>query len=576
MKINKVIVGLGVVSLMLTSCDKAAEQDYTPAAGVATPPAYFSLDYDSEVVLEEEQTSFEFTIYRANGNGEQTTSVDVTLTSDDKTAGLFTFGDGKTAVNGQTVATNVTFEDGRTSTTLVVNYPWETMQNLPGVEFDFNLKVAGEDTEYFLTSTDYNAMYVPWLAPDADPSTGDATCYFYDDLIYSGWTLTGYPTPFKYEVDLQYNPIALEKGQLIYRVITPYANLGHYGSSDSMFVFTGYDDNGDIIKNVMYINATDPDNVYLCNRDGSPKSDMYNTYYTISPTYGNVAYFDRCASYLNDESYIEYDGSGYYNSQGDVTLNGYYNEDLKKIVFPEDHFLVAMTGYSGAVTYGDKLEIWLPGAKEDVEWEELGNAIFTDNIVDYMADLGEENSYEVPIEQNIKDPNLYRLINPFTDNCPYGDPQDDDYNIEFDVTNPKLVYVSLGETGYTLPVTIGGRTDYENYLLNAATLYTKYVSEAYQMTESEIIAQGMNDTFADNVITLANPALWYVDDAGSNVDVLLLKDDMNAPATTVVLPTKSGAPCYASAAVKNRGKFHSRASQLKATKAPFKTVKKVK
>ena len=58
MKFNKLIIGLGVLGLMSTSCDKAEKQDYTAAPGVATPPAYFAIDRDDEIVLEEEQNEF--------------------------------------------------------------------------------------------------------------------------------------------------------------------------------------------------------------------------------------------------------------------------------------------------------------------------------------------------------------------------------------------------------------------------------------------------------------------------------------------------------------------------------------
>ena len=54
MKFNKLIIGLGVLGLMSTSCDKAEKQDYTAAPGVATPPAYFAIDRDDEIVLEED------------------------------------------------------------------------------------------------------------------------------------------------------------------------------------------------------------------------------------------------------------------------------------------------------------------------------------------------------------------------------------------------------------------------------------------------------------------------------------------------------------------------------------------
>lgn len=548
MKFNKIIMGMGVASVLLTSCDKAAEQNYTAAPPVATPPAYFSIDYDSEVILEEGQEKFEITVYRANGGAEQTTPVDIVMTTNAPGAdGLFML-PGNTPLNvNQKTSVNVTFPEGADVTTLTVTYPWEKMEQLPGIEFNFDLALAGEDTEYFLTKTDYNVMYVPWLGVQDDE--GNTVCYFLDDLVYSGWRLTGYPTPFKYEVEIQYNPIALEKGEYILRVNTPYANLGHFGSSDG-FRFDGYDEEGEIIPNVMYINATDAHNIYLCDKSGKPFSGIYNTYYVISDEYGNVGYVDRCSAYMNDEL-IEWGGSLYRNSEGNATLNGHFDETGKKIIFPDSHFFVLMLGEGSALTTGQPLEIWLPGAKEVAEWEELGMANYTDGVGAFLEGIDDGAiTYEVPILQNIKNPNLYRLVNPYTTYWPDGNDVEGDYNIDIDVTNPNLVEVDRQESGLLLPY---GRNYYDNFLVNAGVLYQYYMQEGSEMTANQIIAEGLNDTFADNVINIQHMAVWFYED-DTTVEVVFPWED-GSEGCKVVLPTAAGAPSYASAAVRNKGKY---------------------
>lgn len=548
MKFNKIIMGMGVASVLLTSCDKAAEQNYTAAPPVATPPAYFSIDYDSEVILEEGQEKFEITVYRANGGAEQTTPVDIVMTTNAPGAdGLFML-PGNTPLNvNQKTSVNVTFPEGADVTTLTVTYPWEKMEQLPGIEFNFDLALAGEDTEYFLTKTDYNVMYVPWLGVQDDE--GNTVCYFLDDLVYSGWRLTGYPTPFKYEVEIQYNPIALEKGEYILRVNTPYANLGHFGSSDG-FRFDGYDEEGEIIPNVMYINATDAHNIYLCDKSGKPFSGIYNTYYVISDEYGNVGYVDRCSAYMNDEL-IEWGGSLYRNSEGNTALNGHFDETGKKIIFPDSHFFVLMLGEGSALTTGQPLEIWLPGAKEVAEWEELGMANYTDGVGAFLEGIDDGTiTYEVPILQNIKNPNLYRLVNPYTTYWPDGNDVEGDYNIDIDVTNPNLVEVDRQESGLLLPY---GRNYYDNFLVNAGVLYQYYMQEGSEMTANQIIAEGLNDTFADNVINIQHMAVWFYED-DTTVEVVFPWED-GSEGCKVVLPTAAGAPSYASAAVRNKGKY---------------------
>lgn len=541
-------MGMGVASVLLTSCDKAAEQNYTAAPPVATPPAYFSIDYDSEVILEEGQEKFEITVYRANGGAEQTTPVDIVMTTNAPGAdGLFML-PGNTPLNvNQKTSVNVTFPEGADVTTLTVTYPWEKMEQLPGIEFNFDLALAGEDTEYFLTKTDYNVMYVPWLGVQDDE--GNTVCYFLDDLVYSGWRLTGYPTPFKYEVEIQYNPIALEKGEYILRVNTPYANLGHFGSSDG-FRFDGYDEEGEIIPNVMYINATDAHNIYLCDKSGKPFSGIYNTYYVISDQYGNVGYVDRCSAYMNDEL-IEWGGSRYRNSEGNATLNGHFDETGKKIIFPDSHFFVLMLGEGSALTTGQPLEIWLPGAKEVAEWEELGMANYTDGVGAFLEGIDDGTiTYEVPILQNIKNPNLYRLVNPYTTYWPDGNDVEGDYNIDIDVTNPNLVEVDRQESGLLLPY---GRNYYDNFLVNAGVLYQYYMQEGSEMTANQIIAEGLNDTFADNVINIQHMAVWFYED-DKTVEVVFPWES-GSEGCKVVLPTAAGAPSYASAAVRNKGKY---------------------
>lgn len=548
MKFNKIIMGMGVASVLLTSCDKAAEQNYTAAPPVATPPAYFSIDYDSEVILEEGQEKFEITVYRANGGAEQTTPVDIVMTTNAPGAdGLFML-PGNTPLNvNQKTSVNVTFPEGADVTTLTVTYPWEKMEQLPGIEFNFDLALAGEDTEYFLTKTDYNVMYVPWLGVQDDE--GNTVCYFLDDLVYSGWRLTGFPTPFKYEVEIQYNPIALEKGEYILRVNTPYANLGHFGSSDG-FRFDGYDEEGEIIPNVMYINATDAHNIYLCDKSGKPFSGIYNTYYVISDEYGNVGYVDRCSAYMNDEL-IEWGGSLYRNSEGNAALNGHFDETGKKIIFPDSHFFVLMLGEGSALTTGQPLEIWLPGAKEVAEWEELGMANYTDGVGAFLEGIDDGTiTYEVPILQNIKNPNLYRLVNPYTTYWPDGNDVEGDYNIDIDVTNPNLVEVDRQESGLLLPY---GRNYYDNFLVNAGVLYQYYMQEGSEMTANQIIAEGLNDTFADNVINIQHMAVWFYED-DTTVEVVFPWED-GSEGCKVVLPTAAGAPSYASAAVRNKGKY---------------------
>lgn len=538
MKFNKVIMGLGMASLLLTSCDKAAEQSYTPAAPVATPPAYFDLNYESDIVLEENQESFSIPVYRAEKGAPATVEATLVMTTSANVNGLFKLpGDVGVEVNKE-YTTTFSFPEGSDVGELVVTYPWSEMENLPGIAFDFDIKVAGNDTEYFLTHTDYTVMYVPWQNPVDE--AGNTTCYFLDKAIYSGFKLSGsWDCAWKYEVEIQYNPVALDQGQLIYRCITPYANTGHWGPDGYAF-FDGYDDEGNIIPNNMYINATDPHNVYLCDKKGNPLAEAYNTMYVFTTEYGPVSYYDTHAYTAAGQPLIVPGVNGDLSSS-DVSSMGYINEEGNKIIFPEKHFIVVCP-LDDFATNSYQLEIWLPGAKEELEWEELGFCEFTDDVAS-LLELGESQTYEVPVWQNIKDPNRYKVMNPYTEYWPDGNDMDDEYSLIFDVTNPDCIILELSETGLQLPY---GRYYYDNILLNAANFFINYSTTP--MTASQVIAEGLNDTYdaATGLIDCQHVIIYYLISDEDEELVPLWED--GSTGIQVKLPDASGARGYCTAA----------------------------
>lgn len=527
MKFNKVIMGLGVMGLLFTSCDGGRDQEYTPAPGVTAPPAYFSLDYSPEIVLEEGQTEFSVPVFRANTAGEQTISVNVTTSSN--VTGNFN------------IPSKVTFADGAGQADMVVTYDWDFMKANPGVDFEFKFDVPGEPSPYYITEVSYTAVYVPWeniVGPQ-----GGTTSYFLDDLFWSGWNG---PETQKFEVVVQHI-VGLEKYKDIFRILTPYANCPHIGG-DGQGIYEGPSTGND-----MYLNAQDHDNVFLCDKSGKPIT-TYNTYYVMDETYGQVHYWDCVSAYQLDEV-LSNNGKSYpnSNSKGDTSVNGVYDADNMRITFPVGHFYVYVPE-TAFTTDGNELTILLPDGKEVKNWEEVGLGMYTDGFISFLNEYGEDITYEVPIEQSTKDPNIYRLVNPYTNYWPDGNEQDEDYCIEIDCTDTQLVTIKYQDTGATVYYK---RKDLPTDILNAGYFFQNQVLQEQELlSPEEIIAQGLNDTFEDGVINIAHPIgfLW-TDESKQNLYVVFPYEDGSTGCKFVFPSADTQKVSYANKASRNSGKF---------------------
>lgn len=519
------------MGLMVSSCDKAVDQTYTPAEGVTAPPAYFSLDYASEIVLEEGQTEFSVPIYRANTSGEATVDINVTTSSN--------------VANNFNIPSKVTFQDGEGEADIVITYDWDFMQANAGVDFEFKFDLPGEDTPYYTTSADYTAVYVPW--ENVVGPQGGTTSYFIDELFYSGWNG---PEPQKYEVVVQHI-LGIPKYANIFRVLTPYANCPHIGGSTQ-----GIYEGGNIV-NIMYINAQDPENVYLCDKTGAPIT-TYNTYYVMDQSYGQVHYWDCVSAYMLDEL-LTVSGRtiAASNSKGDTSVNGVFDQSNMRITFPKGHFYVFVPD-TDFVTTGNDLTILLPDGKEVKNWEEVGMGTYTDDFMTFLNSMGEILTYEVPIEQSTKDPNIYRLVDPYTNYWPYGNEQEAyEYCIEIDCTDTELVTIKYQDTGMTVYY---NRVDYPADMLNAGYFYQNQLLKDQEIKSPEqIIAEGLNDTFKDGVIEIAHPMAFLWRDE-SNLYVRYPYEEGCTGCRVVFPSADTQQMSFASSAARNSGKFVPRKS----------------
>lgn len=535
MKLNKFTVGLGALAVMFSACDKAADQYYEAASPVATPPAYFALDYDGDVVIDENQTSFTVPVYRASSASQETVDVQCAVNAD-----FFHFQkdvpEGETApsvdltpVNGGGEATiPVTFEAGEDSVAIRVSYDWPTMNANAGKEFIFDFAVDGTSSEYFSSTAQCSAIYVPW-EPVIGPK-GETAGMFKDQCLISGFKVSG--VDFIFEVDIQRNP--LSPG--LYRVMTPYANAPA-NTTGNDFRYNG----GDRV-NIMYINASDPNNVYLCDKVGKAKP-VYDTYYTLSSEYSDISFFDRAAGTILNEALSDDDPNAGY---GLGTLENFESGGttyVDHITFADSHFYAFTDGYAFP---SGTLEIIFPGGQGKREWNDLGMAEFTDGLISF-AEYDEVITWNVPIQQKIDNDKVYRLVNPYTNYWPDDNTQEDDYYIEIDCSEANMVEVEAQPTGNWIG-------DYDAYIVNEAAFYQYNVKEEFKKTPSQIIAEGLNDTFKDGVIDLVHAMALLIDTEGKIAGTFVCTE-ADSPGCKIVLPAETEtASSYATADARNRAK----------------------
>lgn len=531
MKLNKFIVGFGALALMLSSCDKAAEQDYTPGEPVNVPPAYFPLDYDGQVVLDEFQTEFNVPVYRGTKDGSATVEVKASVNGDffsyklgDAPAVPFQVGNSNQAI----ADIPVHFENGQDVADITITYDWDTMEAHKGIIYTFTFLTPGETTDFFQNSSEYTALYVPW-EPVIGPG-GETSAVWSDDALFTGFSVTG-ADPI-WDVDMQMNP--LTPG--LFRVLNPFAGAPQNSSGED-FRYHGTEDVW------MYINATDPENVYLCDKIGKPKP-KFETMYTLSSAYGNITYWDRAAGELIDEQCDEDSPNGGYGHgiYRTMTVAGVNYPDY--IDFKEGHFYVLFGDYADPSS--GPLTITFPGGNGKQDWADMGMGTYTEGLLTrfYGMDVAE---IQVPVQRHTEELGKYRMVDPYTTYWVEENPQEEAYNIEIDATNPDFVLIEYQETGNYVE-SKGKMTD--AYISNYGYYMTQYVPEKTRLTEDQVKEQGKNDTMKDNTINLANALIFY----NKSQNVISI-DEVGGDGNKLVLPTEAaGAPRYATAAAANHAK----------------------
>lgn len=310
---SSILTFVALTSVMtFTACD---DDDDINVVGepFTVPGAFFKAQYDNEVVLGETDTEFAVTIYRSDSEGVYTANIASAVTSS-----------APNAASAFNVSPTVTFADGENTATILVSFDVKNLE--PITPYELKISVAdGADTPYTLNSVNYTVSYVPWT----DLGMGLYTDYFVG-------------TFFKVE-NVTYEVQVLEHPQMagLYRIVNPYGAAYPYNEPGD------YDDSQDYY---LYINATNPNAVYFCDRDGKP------------------AHFFSGMNWGYGE-FVMTTMATYYLKKGDSASAAEYYGTLKNGHIYIPAILAAMTEYNDGGLYDSTIEdgewmLELPGAGE--------------------------------------------------------------------------------------------------------------------------------------------------------------------------------------------------------------------
>lgn len=326
---------IGLLSLgFMTSCNE--KDDYELAAPVTGTQAYFSSTETSSYQLQSDASSFNVRVYRATDSDN--TTVPITVKASDS----------NTATDAFIFPASVSFSAGSNTTNIVVQYDIDKVPYDETQSFDIIIDDS-ETTPYGRGSMTITAVY-------ASPWDELGTC-LYTDYFVGTFFGVGDDT---YELQISEN--SLTPG--LFRILNPYGEAYPYNDPGD------WDDSKDYY---MYINATNPKQVFICDNTGAPAF----FYSGLDWGYGEFVMTTFASYYLRQGD--EASAAQYY---------GFYEDGV--IYLPGSSTLCAMMDYQGGGLYsrsfnGPAQFIVMPGVVlADTSVEVTYNGMF------YKADDSQE------------------------------------------------------------------------------------------------------------------------------------------------------------------------------------------
>lgn len=229
---------------------------------------------------------------------------------------------------------------------------------------------------------------------------------------------------------------------------------------------------------------------------------------TVNALTGEITFKADQPSGVDDAtiSLEHWDGSNYVSvSSITATYTG------TSIDFDEDDAIGLLTSDDNYYTFFDFITMTKiiddPNADPNEGWTSLGNATFVDPwVIPGFGENPEDYPWEVELQQNDADKNVYRLVDPYAgSNCPVASLNSSTAThgyIQFNVEDPDHVYFDIVEAGFANPNL--GIT--ELYCYNSLGWAIAYFS--FQYTPSYIV-QALGDdlvytTFKNGVVTLGS------------------------------------------------------------------------
>lgn len=235
---------------------------------------------------------------------------------------------------------------------------------------------------------------------------------------------------------------------------------------------------------------------------------------TLEPTTGKITFSNTQSSGYNGFSVVfrhwtwatETTGSWSVVDNIVATYNG------TAIVFDDDDEMgiQASTGGWGCLFYGVTMDKIIddPNADPNEGWTSLGNAKFVDPYVITAFTFNDgsdqwDKEYEVELQQNDADKNVYRLVNPYKGNFPmisYNQSTTKNGYIQFNVSDPSHVWFNSVEAGFAnsqLGIT-------KLYCYNTLGMYVAYTGKTAEEIVEILGDQIIYTTLKDGVINLGS------------------------------------------------------------------------
>lgn len=177
-------------------------------------------------------------------------------------------------------------------------------------------------------------------------------------------------------------------------------------------------------------------------------------------------------------------------AQGESKASIKVNYDTDEIGFDNFSDLTISINEQYTSVYGKseyKFNIGVPAP-----WKTLGDAIYADDYVTTWFGVGNDE-YKVEIQENLLQPGLFRLVNPYGAAYPYNDPGDwddsQDWYLEINAVDPTAVFINLQEVGM----------DWGYGMFSFGSIAGLRMSQG--KTLEEVKEDGLTGTFENGVIT---------------------------------------------------------------------------